>query len=56
MTGVQTCALPICFFESIDKPIDEALRAEAYWLYQATAKTPAIKRFKIGRASCRERV
>ncbi|MEM7245478.1 MAG: enoyl-CoA hydratase/isomerase family protein [Acidobacteriota bacterium] len=33
--------------ESIDKPIDEALKAEAYWLYQATSKTPAIKRFTI---------
>ena len=32
-------------YESIDKPIDEALKAEAYWLYQATSKTPAIKRF-----------
>ncbi|MEM7144878.1 MAG: enoyl-CoA hydratase/isomerase family protein [Verrucomicrobiota bacterium] len=34
-------------YESIDKPIDEALKAEAYWLYQATSKTPAIKRFTI---------
>lgn len=34
-------------YESIDKPIEEALRAEAYWLYQATSKTPAIKRFTI---------
>ena len=34
-------------YESIDRPIDEALRAEAYWLYQATSKTPAIKRFTI---------
>jgi len=32
-------------YESIDKPIDEALKAEAYWLYQATSTTPAIKRF-----------
>ncbi|WP_109356094.1 enoyl-CoA hydratase/isomerase family protein [Sphingorhabdus sp. EL138] len=32
-------------YESIDKPIDEALKAEAYWLYQATSQTPAIKRF-----------
>ncbi|WP_162048510.1 enoyl-CoA hydratase/isomerase family protein [Vibrio taketomensis] len=32
-------------YESIDKPIDEALKAEAYWLYQATSKTAAIKRF-----------
>lgn len=34
-------------YESIDKSIDEALKAEAYWLYQATSKTPAIKRFTI---------
>ena len=34
-------------YESIDKPIEEALKAEAYWLYQATSKTPAIKRFSI---------
>ncbi|MEM1181723.1 MAG: enoyl-CoA hydratase/isomerase family protein [Acidobacteriota bacterium] len=34
-------------YESIDKPIDEALKAEAYWLYQATSKTPAIKRFTL---------
>ncbi|REL30388.1 enoyl-CoA hydratase/isomerase family protein [Thalassotalea euphylliae] len=34
-------------YESIDKPIDEALKAEAYWLYQAISKTPAIKRFTI---------
>ena len=33
-------------YESIDKPIDEALTAEAYWLYQATSQTPALKRFK----------
>lgn len=33
-------------YESIDKPIDEALKAEAYWLYQATSQTPALKRFK----------
>lgn len=34
-------------YDSIDKPIDEALKAEAYWLYQATSKTPTIKRFTI---------
>ena len=32
-------------YESIDRPIDDALKAEAYWLYQATSKTAAIKRF-----------
>lgn len=30
---------------SIDMPIGEALKEEAYWLYQATSQTPAIKRF-----------
>lgn len=34
-------------YESIDKPIGEALKAESYWLYQATSKTPAVKRFTI---------
>lgn len=34
-------------YESIDKPIDAALKAEAYWLYQATSRTPAIKRFAV---------
>ncbi|MDO6686340.1 MULTISPECIES: enoyl-CoA hydratase/isomerase family protein [unclassified Agarivorans] len=34
-------------YESIDKPIDEALKAEAYWLYQAASKTAAIKRFTV---------
>lgn len=33
-------------YASIDKPIAEALKEEAYWLYQATSKTPAIKRFQ----------
>lgn len=33
-------------YESIDLPIAEALRVEAYWLYQATSQTPALKRFK----------
>ena len=34
-------------YESIDQPIAQALKSEAYWLYQATSKTPAIKRFTI---------
>ena len=34
-------------YASIDLPIDAALQEEAYWLYQATSKTPAIKRFKM---------
>ncbi|MEM9174830.1 MAG: enoyl-CoA hydratase/isomerase family protein [Myxococcota bacterium] len=31
---------------SIDQPIDAALHDEAYWLYQATSRTPAIRRFQ----------
>lgn len=34
-------------YESIDKSIVEALKAESYWLYQATSKTAAVKRFTI---------
>ncbi|MEM9598786.1 MAG: enoyl-CoA hydratase/isomerase family protein [Acidobacteriota bacterium] len=34
-------------YESVDKPISEALKAEAFWLYQATSKTPAIQRFTV---------
>ncbi|MEM6480423.1 MAG: enoyl-CoA hydratase/isomerase family protein [Pseudomonadota bacterium] len=34
-------------YESVDRPIADALKAEAYWLYQATSKTPAIRRFAI---------
>ncbi|NET50252.1 MAG: enoyl-CoA hydratase/isomerase family protein [Merismopedia sp. SIO2A8] len=33
-------------YASIDKPIHEALKEEAYWLYQSTSQTPALKRFK----------
>ncbi len=32
-------------YASIDMPINEALKEEAYWLYQATSQTPALKRF-----------
>ncbi len=34
-------------YESIDQPIEKALKSEAYWLYQATSRTPAVKRFTI---------
>ncbi|MFG6095678.1 enoyl-CoA hydratase/isomerase family protein [Leptothoe sp. ISB3NOV94-8A] len=33
-------------YASIDKSIEAALKEEAYWLYQATSQTPALKRFK----------
>ena len=31
--------------DSIDQPIAASLKEEAFWLYQATSKTPAVKRF-----------
>lgn len=34
-------------YDSIDTSIDESLKNEAFWLYQATSKTPAIKRFSV---------
>ena len=34
-------------YESIDQPIAQALKSEAYWLYQATSRTPALKRFRL---------
>ncbi len=33
-------------YASIDQPIEAALKEEAYWLYQATSQTPALKRFQ----------
>lgn len=33
-------------YKSVDLGIDEALKEEAYWLYQATSTTPALKRFQ----------
>ncbi|MDF1837818.1 MAG: enoyl-CoA hydratase/isomerase family protein [Planctomycetota bacterium] len=42
--SIEACKRAV--YASIDLPIDEALKEEAYWLYQATSKTPAIKRFK----------
>ncbi len=34
-------------YASVDLPIAEALKEEAYWLYQATSATPAIQRFTV---------
>ncbi len=34
-------------YASIDVPIADSLKEEAYWLYQATSTTPAIKRFTM---------
>lgn len=43
--SIESCKRAV--YASIDLPIEEALKEEAYWLYQATSKTPAIKRFQI---------
>ena len=42
--SIEACKRAV--YASIDLPIDEALKEEAYQLYQATSRTPALKRFK----------
>ena len=42
--SIQACKQAVQ--ASIDQPIADALRDEAYWLYQATSRTPAIERFQ----------
>ncbi|PON18021.1 enoyl-CoA hydratase/isomerase family protein [Candidatus Entotheonella serta] len=43
--SIESCKRAVC--ASIDLSIDEALKEEAYWLYQATSKMPAVKRFAM---------
>lgn len=43
--SIQACKRAV--YASIDLPIADALKEEAYQLYQATSKTPAIKRFTV---------
>lgn len=43
--SIQACKRAV--YASIDLPIADALKEEAYQLYQATSKTPAVKRFTI---------
>ncbi|MEM7761818.1 MAG: enoyl-CoA hydratase/isomerase family protein [Cyanobacteria bacterium P01_A01_bin.40] len=43
--SIEACKRAV--YASIDLPIESALEEEAYWLYQATSKTPAIKRFAM---------
>ncbi len=42
--SVEACKRTV--YASIEVPIDEALREEAYWLYQSMSKTPAHRRFQ----------
>ena len=41
--SIEACKRAV--YSSIDMPIADALKEEAYQLYQATSKTPALKRF-----------
>ena len=43
--SIEACKRAV--YASIDLPIQAALKEEAYQLYQATSKTPAIKRFTL---------
>ena len=42
--SIEACKRTV--YASIEVPIDEALREEAYWLYQSMSKTPAQRRFQ----------
>ncbi len=42
--SIEACKRTV--YASIDLPIEEALKEEAYWLYQSMSKTPAQKRFQ----------
>lgn len=42
--SIESCKRTV--YASIDLPIEEALKEEAYWLYQSMSKTPAQKRFQ----------
>lgn len=42
--SIEACKKTI--YASVNLPINEALKVETYELYQATSKTPAVKRFK----------
>ncbi|WP_120634842.1 enoyl-CoA hydratase/isomerase family protein [Ruegeria sp. EL01] len=42
--SIEACKRTV--YASIDLPITEALKEEAYWLYQSMSKTPAQKRFQ----------
>ncbi|WP_205944936.1 enoyl-CoA hydratase/isomerase family protein [Pelagibius litoralis] len=42
--SIEACKRAV--YASIDLPIGEALKEEAYWLYQSMSKTPAQKRFQ----------
>lgn len=42
--SIEACKRTV--YASLDKPINESLKEEAYWLYQSMSKTPAQKRFQ----------
>lgn len=42
--SIEACKRTV--YASVDLPIDEALKEEAYWLYQSMSKTPAQRRFQ----------
>ncbi|WP_120497396.1 enoyl-CoA hydratase/isomerase family protein [Kiloniella sp. EL199] len=42
--SIEACKRTV--YASVDLPIEDALKEEAYWLYQSMSKTPAQKRFQ----------
>jgi len=42
--SIEACKRTV--YASVDLPIDEALKEEAFWLYWSMSKTPAQRRFQ----------
>ena len=56
VTGVQTCALPICIIITISYRADDTVNAGENTAKDAEQNTGRVVNQEIGRASCRERV
>ena len=68
MTGVQTCALPICEAHGVDQPVEDNQRPQVSFVDEEERAeneadgagldeaAQALIIIEIGRASCRERV
>ena len=55
VTGVQTCALPICYRVKINTAVLNVRKGPGT-NYPVTTQVKQGEVYKIGRASCRERV
>ena len=56
VTGVQTCALPICHRDRVVRDDQKSCVCAAAHLIQQVTESGHVGIVQIGRASCRERV